>query len=315
MAIKKNQADLPRSSGGHTPDAQARFVTQVARTWWQQYQDEGNTTRAMAKEGTTFRGSDAGSCSFALALTLLERAGLGEKSNPPGMADSWRMGIGTMVHDKLEEVLPHAFPGATCEVVGITVEGEASFHADVLIEIPDDPQLINESEGTQGFGKRVLLELKTINGFAFKNSIGAGPRPAEGPRENAILQGALAAEAFDCDELVIGYLSLELVSVREAQRHNLDEERRFSAEWTFTREEFLPLAQAERARMRWIEGLVKIGQMPERTIPALPAGAVITDPNSGAWQVIEGGVPVNVGTTWHCDYCWHRDSCRQLAQG
>lgn len=314
MPIKENLSDLPRDHGGTKPDPTPRFVTTVAEAWWQQYQDEGKTTRAMAKEGTPFRGSDAGSCSFSLGLTLLERAGLGQRSNPPGMADSWRMGIGSMVHDKLEEVLPLAFPGATCEVVGVTVENEAAFHADVLIEqVREEVRHHADGDSIAVKGLRSLLELKTINGFGFKNAIGAGPRPAEGPRDNAVLQGALAAEAFDCDELVIGYLSLELVSVQEAKRHKLGEAQRFAAEWTFTKEEYLPLAQAERARLRWIKALVDARQMPDRTIPALPEGAVITDPSNGSWVVEQDGVPVNIGTTWHCDYCWHRDACRALA--
>lgn len=314
--IKTDRSATPKaSSGGRTPDPTPRFVTAVADAWWDQYQEDGHTSRAMASD-TRFRGSDAGTCSFSLGLSLLERAGLGERSDPPGQADSWRMGIGSMVHDKLEEILPRAFPGATCEVVGITVEGEASFHADVLIEqeITEDRHCSDgDSIAVKPF--RTLLELKTINGFGFKTATqGFKSREAEGPRFNAVVQAALAAEAFDCDEVVVGYLSLELVSVKEAARLGLDESQRFAAEWTFTRDEYLPLAEAERARFRWIAATVDAGRMPDRTIPALPTGAVVTDPNNGSWAVLDPAtrVPVDMGTTWHCDYCWHRTACRKL---
>lgn len=302
MAIKKNLAGTP-SRGEGVPLSEPRYVTAIAEAWHRAYLEAGKDTRAMASE-TPFRGSDAGSCSYDLGLKLLIRAGFGEQSDPPSLADTWRLNIGSMVHAALEEHLPAAFPGAACEVVGVTVEGEASFHADVLI-IHDD-------------GTKTLVELKTINGLGFKSATIGFRGPAEGPRENAILQAALAAEAYDCDEVVIGYLALENISVAEAKRHEVTEVGRFAAEWTFTREQYLPLAQAERARFRWIKALVDNGMMPDRTIPSLPEGAVVTDPGSGSWSVSDPANPLTVtdiGTTWHCSYCWNRTACRSLLGG
>lgn len=329
MAIKKDLSDVARpASGGPRPDTTPRFVTAVAKAWHQQYLDDGKDTRAMSGD-TPFRGSDAGTCSFSLGLSLLERAGLGVRSNPPTLSATWRMNIGTMVHAAMEEILPKAFPGATCEVVGITVEGEASFHADVLIKQAiycgicdhgnvgdvsnpvacaciDDPKI-----------HTTLFELKTINGTGFKSAtIGyrKGQDP-EGPRINAVTQAALAAEAFDCDEVVIGYLSMENIGDGIATANGLDDIGKFAAEWTFTREQYQPIAEQERARFRWIKATVDAGRMPDRTVPGLPDGAIITDPTNGSWTVADvGGSIKDIGRTWHCGYCWNQDHCINLAR-
>lgn len=304
MPIKTDRSATPRgASGGNKPDANPRFVTAVAKAWHAEYLAEGKDKRAMAFD-TPFRGSDAGFCSFSLALSTLVRAGLGEESNPPTLSDTWRMNLGTMIHSAMERYLPLAFPGAECEVVGVTVDNEASFHADVLIK--------NE-------GIKSLFELKSINGTGFKSAT-IGYRkdsPAEGPRSSAVLQAALAAESFDCDEVVVGYLAMECIGDGIAKTNGLDDVGKFAAEWTFTKDEYLPLAQAERARMRFIAATVAAGRMPQREIPDLPAGAVITSPATGAWSVTDPDNPLSVldvGTTWQCNYCRHQDACVELAK-
>lgn len=303
MPIKKSLADTPRgASGGNKPDEHPRFVTAVANAWHAEYLAEGKDKRAMASD-TPFRGSDAGFCSMSLALTLLVRAGFGEESNPDTLSGQWRMNLGVMIHSLMEKYLPLAFPGAQCEVVGVTVEGEASFHADVLITLDD--------------GTKILFELKSINGTGFKSAT-IGYRkdsPPEGPRSNAVLQAALAAEAFNCDEVVIGYLSMENIGDGIAKSNGLDDIGKFAAEWTFTRDQFIELAENERARLRFINATVKAGRLPDRTLPDLPDGAVITDPKSGSWSVTDPANPLNVldvGTTWQCGYCRHQDSCISL---
>jgi hypothetical protein len=311
--IKKDNADLPRGNGGGVlPDENPRFVTAIALAWYQEYLDQGKDVREMAFD-TPFRASDAGFCSMSLGLTLLERAGMGEQSNPPTLSDTWRMNLGTMIHSAMEHYLPLAFPGAKCEIVGETIDGGASFHADVLIEeqlADGDPRWGTE---TNTGWWRTLFELKSINGVGFKSAT-IGYRktsPPEGPRSSAVLQASLAAESFDCDEVVVGYLSMECIGGAIAKANGLDDIGKFAAEWTVARNEFLPLAQAERARMKWILATVDAGRLPERTIPDLPEGAIITDPSTGAWSVV-GESPLqilDVGTTWQCNYCRHQRSC------
>ena len=301
MPIKTDNADIPRgASGGNPPDEHPRFVTAVADAWYQQYIEAGKDVRAMSFD-TPFRGSDAGFCSYSLALTLLERAGLGTQSNPPTLSDTWRMSLGTMIHAQMEHYLPLAFPGAECEVVGKTIDDEASFHADVLIKDK---------------GKRTLFELKTINGTGFKSAtIGfRKDTPPEGPRSSAVLQAALAAEAFNCDEVVIGYLAMELIGPAIAKTNGLDDTAKFAAEWTYSRDEFIALAEDERARLRFIKATVDAGRMPDRVIPDLPRGSMITDPATGAWTVTDApsGTILDIGTTWQCNYCRHQDSCVAL---
>jgi hypothetical protein len=316
--IKSDRSATPRGgSGGNKPDANPRFVTAVAQAWHQEYLDEGKDKRAKAFD-TPFRASNAGFCSMSLALGLLVEAGLGVESNPPTLSDLWRMNLGTMIHSTMEHYLPLAFPGAECEVVGKSVDGEVSFHADVLIKQPHP----SAEEAKAGLEWRTLFELKSINGTGFKSST-IGYRkdsPAEGPRSSAVLQAALAAEAFDCDEVVVGYLSMENIGDGIAKTNGLDDIGKFAAEWTYTRDEYLPLAQAERARMKWIAATVDAGRLPTRSIPDLPDGAVITDPSTGSWSVVDGDEVLgdfkilDIGKTWQCGYCRHADSCIQLAK-
>jgi hypothetical protein len=299
VPISKSLSDTPRGgSGGNKPDENPRFVTAIAKAWHEKYLADGKDSRAMSFD-TPFRASDAGFCSMSLGFTLLQRAGMGEPSNPDTLSGQWRMGLGSTIHEMLDEYLPLAFPGAECEVVGQTAEGEASFHADVLITLDD--------------GYKVLLELKSINGAGFKSSTIGFRRdsPAEGPRDSAVMQAALAAEAFDCDEVVVGYLSMENIGDAIAKSNGLDDIGKFAAEWTYTKDEYLPIAQAERARMRWIKATIDAGRMPERTIPGLPEGAVITNPKTGDWAVTDPltGQMTDIGKTWQCGYCRHQDSC------
>jgi hypothetical protein len=253
---------------------------------------------------------------MSLGLTLLERAGLGVQSNPPTLSDTWRMNLGTMIHSAMERYLPVAFPGAKCEIVGQTIDGSASFHADVLITIPAGvDERDKEDLPLEVPERKILFELKSINGVGFKSAT-IGYRktsPAEGPRSSAVLQAALAAESFDCDEVVVGYLSMECIGGAIAKANDLDDIGKFAAEWTITKDEYLPMAQAERARMKWILATVDAGRLPDRTIPDLPEGAIITDPSTGSWSVTNmQDQIVDVGTTWQCNYCRHQRSCVQL---
>jgi hypothetical protein len=155
------------------------------------------------------------------------------------------------------------------------------------------------------------LEIKTINGYGMKMAAGARG-DAEGPRTSAITQGALNALAVDADELVILVLSLELMSERELAKlgPGKTEVDRFVAEWTFTREQYEPVARAEIARINKILALNDEHKLPPRVMPGLPDGARIVDPKRGAWHVVVDGQVTQAGTHWQCaNYCRHRDRC------
>lgn len=219
-------------------------------------------------------------------------------TNPPTIAAAWRMGLGSLVHDQLQKVLVDLFPDAEIEV-RVQIEDFGSARADAIIR----RKILRDTHVT-------LLELKTMNGFAYKLAVSKFKGAPEGPKRNAIVQGAVAARAVDADLLIIGVLSMENVGDSIAKSSDLSEIQKFAAEWHYTREQYLPYAEQEIKRVRKIIEIVDEGALPPRHHPEIPAGARITNPATGLWSVQDDdGNIVMSGNAWVCDYCWNRDRC------
>lgn len=301
MTLKADHSTLPRqqTAEGNPPDKNPRFVTALAQAWHAQYLADGRDERATAN-GSLLRGSDAATCGRQLSYEIRRRRGdIGmERSNPSTIADAYRFGLGSMVHDVFQEALIAAFPGAEIEVVGVFTDPDLSLHADAKI--------VHE-------GKTIAFELKTTNGFSFKRIATSGRQPAEGPKLSAILQGAMAAKAFNADELVVAYLSMELLSPTEAKRQGVDDIGRFACEYTYLPEVFLPLADAELARLAAIQKATDAGEDVPRFIPGVtPLGAEVQDPATGRWELRDpsNDYILNSGTAWPCQgYCPHALRC------
>jgi hypothetical protein len=299
VPIKKDHSDIPFASRatGKPPVERPIIVSLVAETWHRKYVEEGNDQLAMSIEGRLFRASWAAKrCDRALQYAM-QKVGA---SNPPSLADHWRFGIGSMVHEVVQQILPAAFPHADIEAAvdlrPIGIDGAAS--ADVVLRDMD------------GNALRVI-ELKTINGFGFKKSATAFKGPAEGPRWSAVVQGALSAAALNAvDGLVIGYLSLENLSPNMAV-HASGEVGRFAAEWHYTLDECKEIAAAEAARVNNVINYIASDGLTARTLhePELPSGASVVNPERGMWNIVIDGQVVGAGSTWLCDYCDHRDTC------
>lgn len=242
------------------------------------------------------------------AVLLAEAAlDVAKPTNPPSMADSWRFGLGKMVHEGIQAAVAKAFPGSQSEVI-VTFDGDGvpgGGHADIVHDEPVHTPSAQAKIQTL----RTVVEVKTINGFGFKTAATTFKGWPEGPRGAAIVQGAVNAHALHADLLVILYLSLELLSPDVARRNNVDEIGRFTAEWWYERDQFEPIARAELKRVGQIFDLVDNDNIVPRQIPDLPHGARITDPGKGLWVVEEGGQIVDTGSTWHCSYCRWRDRC------
>ena len=307
MALKNVHSDLPAGGGGDgfPPDEIPRFGLSLVQAWADTDIPDGEKPHAI--EGTSFRLSWAGKCARDLGYWMM---GL-TPSNPLDLADYWRMGLGTMVHEHLQSMFTTAFPGASIEhkvdLRELDEPVDGSGHIDIYIakqavHAPADPIPLRE--------RSTVIEVKTMNGFGFKRAIGARG-PAEGPRSNALRQGALEAYAVDADELVILYLALELLSPDEFKRFGgVHEAQKFLAEWTYTREQYQPIAKTELRRVAAIQELVDKGVLPPRSIPDLPPKSRITDPARGDWQLLdEAGQIVNMGNYWMCKYCGNQDRC------
>ena len=285
---------------GRRPDADAWFVKDVVDNWYEEYRALEGEGREFALPESKWRGSWAGSCARQVAYHV---AGV-EETNPTTVADAWRFWIGKLLHDKVQEQVMAKYPGSTIEGKVRIGEG-GSGHFDILVVTPE--------------GKRILIELKSINGTGYKMSVlgkAARERRPEGARVSAIMQGAMYAASLDPlpDELIVAYFSLELVSQQNAMHYLADEYQRFASQWTFSQEDYLVIARDEMRR------LDKIVAITERSGPgAVPR--IVPDPNmpphrirnprSGLYDIIdiETGDVIGKDRAWQCAYCSHQDQC------
>lgn len=299
MPINRSIADLPRADRPEgNPPSDNNFVAEaIADAWFEAYLAAGEDQKGLAiPEAGPYRGSMASKrCDRALYYGLAQVP----PSNPPGQADMWRMGLGSSVHVMLQEIIDKLFPGSENEVIidlrKIGVPGSA--HADIVIEHK---------------GRRTLVEVKSINGFGFKMIATSFKGAAEGARFGDVMQGALSAAAYDCEQLVVAYLSMEVVSPQMAASYSKTEAGRFAAEWHYTIEELQPQIDAEIARIDRILLDVEHQVPSSRRLiaPDYPLDAIVTSPEDGMWMVKgEGAAIEDTGDTWMCAYCWHRDIC------
>lgn len=319
------------------PDVEPQFMPVLAQAWFEANgRDDDKPT---AVPGSRVRASEAGMCARMVAYSIERRdvlkhlAGLDlgsidaeegdaeawrerlantDPTNPPTIADAWRMGLGSMVHDRLEDAMKSAFPNAEVEVkVSFEDYVDGSGAVDIVVtEQRSEMRHSSDGDGIAVVPFVTVIEVKTINGWGFKKSTGAQGDP-EGPKQGHVLQAAMSAVALDADRVVVGYLAMELLSPAAAKRAGVDEIGRFTAEWSFDRDEFEPMAKAEFARQAKILTILdaKGPAAVPRSIPSLPIGALITQPKTGLWSVTTDGKITNSGTTWQCDYCRYRDRC------
>ena len=305
MPIKNDLSSLPPAlrRDGMLPVEKPIVVSLLAQRWFEQYVADGQVDRAKAMPERRFRASWASKrCDRSLQYALTNV----EASDPSTLADYWRFGMGTLVHDALEDVIHNLFPDALCEVPidlkPIGLDGSAT--VDIVLPATDNRRAI-------------VIEVKTINGFGFKKAATSFKGPAEGPRWGAIVQGALAAAVFDAD-LIIAYLSLESMSPSLAISYGDGSDvGRFAAEWHIDAEQAKAIATAEVQRINRVLALTDAEIVAPREIHdrELQPGATVTDPKRGMWTVEDNGKVVSTGTTWMCDYCDHRAKCIEDGAG
>lgn len=299
MPIRSDNSSLPYPSrkDGLPPVPNPQVVPILAQRWFDKYQADGQVNLAKAIPERRFRASWASKrCDRSLQYALDDVSA----SDPATIADYWRFGIGTMVHEALQDVLLDLFAGSEVEVkvdlMPIGLDGSAT--VDIVLPATDER-------------RPVVIEVKTINGFGFKKAATAFKGPAEGPRWGAVVQGALAAAALKAD-LIIAYLSLENLSPNLAMSYGDGTDvGRFAAEWHFDYDAVQRIASAEVARINRVIALSDAGIVTPRAMhdPEIADGAVVTDPSKGMWVVRDGENVIGTGRTWMCDYCDHVSTC------
>lgn len=312
MAIANDLSHLPRAGDGLQPDAKPRFVQVLVEKWMAENEEAGEKPHAI--EGTRFRHSDAGKCARMLGY---KAAGL-PKSNPMDESGTMNTRLGTILHDAWQEALQARYGDvAAIEVVVGSLEADRSGHVDAVIrwDDPADVPLDVRGPGWSDEGRyTIAYELKSQGGWGFKSSIGRAQRgkPAEGPKTDHLLQGAINALDVDADELVIGYIGKEALGKQYKVEQEID---RFLAEWTFTREQFEPVARDELQRVEGAYGVIDEGLLPRRICPDMPPGAEVDDPSKGTWTVIVEGKVTDTGSVWQCNYCDYQDLCGGTPKG
>ena len=219
------------------------------------------------------------------------------------------MGLGSIVHTHLSPAIERWVANDMDVIVHEEMEpplGAHGFgHIDMVIEVAQQGATDPEEN------KKIVVELKPINGTGFKKSI-----QGEGPRHGAVLQGSLYANALNADLLVVCYLAVELLSPGWAEAKGFDNYGRFGAEWHYTPDQFVPLAKQEIERLEWIaktaHGVPGIEGVPRsfsESDPDIPDGAVIIDPKTGIWTQYEDETIISKGKAWQCNYCRYQDRC------
>lgn len=315
MAIKRIHDDLPPAGDLVTdnqthPDRNPRFGPLLAQKWERHHKAN---PLPRAHPDARFRHSDAGNCARALGYAAIDLP----ESNPMDLAGFWVVELGHMIHRAWQEALQETYPDAEIEVK--VHEGRRAGHIDAVVRIPRNPDQARPywapEEGHPPYV--IAIEGKSVGGYAYQLAVGARGLP-EGPKDAHVVQAALHGRAVDADEIVVVYWSRDAISIQQAERKpQVAGFTRITAEWTFQRDDYEPIAAAEVARVDSILQLVDEGTLPARKIPGLPTRSIVVRPSEGVWVQYdaEGRATGKSGSAWQCAYCRHQQLCSLTKPG
>jgi len=265
----------------------------------QELHEKSQVAKPTAK-GTPLRYSSSFGCSRQQGYAAFGAPA----SEPMDEAGAWVTGLGTIIHEALQDAISRRFPSAQFEVASQV--GEVSGSCDALIDVYD--------VGTNYGGTHILYELKTMGTWSFDSQVGwsrmrgtFSKEGGKGPALKAITQAGMNALGIELENpkirietVVMGSITFEALSKQKASNMGIDGVNRFLAEYEIPRSEWEPLAMAELARMNSIASVVNQGYLPDRIALDDNGVAVELNPNSSAWQ---------------CEYCAFRTLCKQDGYG
>jgi len=256
--------------------------------------------------GTPLRYSSAFGCGRQQGYAALGA----EPTEPMDEAGAWATGLGTIVHEALQDCISRKFPSAQFEVASQL--GDVSGSCDALIASADfEPFATWDVDFSQG--THVLYELKTMGTYSFDKQVGwnrmrGQANEGEGPALKAIAQAgmnALGIEASDpsikIEWLVMGSITFEALSKNKAANMGVEGTNRFLAEFYLPRNEWEPIAHEEMNRMRGLAWTIDKGYLADRVAIDDNGNAIELNPNSGKF--------------WQCDYCAFRTLCVEDGPG
>lgn len=317
MSIKRDLRDLLSQPGPATaPDTDNWLARQVFTSWLAAKNErDGEHVRS---SDAPFWASDGATCARKLSYSLLERAGLATKTNPPDIASMWRFNLGDVVHEAIQSSLPDADHEVRAVLTDDDGNDLVSCRADTIVPI----QYEDEANGPVPADGMAVVEIKSMNGFGFKMAVTNFKGPAEGPRWSAVVQLALTCKALvqngrtDLTHGIVLLASLENISPNMAKDFADSEIAKFSAQFTYPIDELLAIADDIIPRLINIRRVVGEGNLAPRVLndPEIPKAARVVNPTTGAWELHDrdGGL-IRAGTTWMCGYCDWQDQC--LADG
>lgn len=264
--------------------------------------DELHVASAVKKPtamGTPLRYSSAFGCARQQGYAAFDVV----PTEPMDEAGAWATGLGTIIHEKLQDALSRKFPSSRFEVPSKI--DDISGSCDALIassEINDDAQ-----------GTHVLYELKTMGTYSFDKQVGWNRMrgtvgEGKGPAMKAIAQAGMNAmgimagdPTISIEWLVMGSITFEALSKNKAANAGVSGVNRFLAEYWIPKEEWFPIADSEIQRMNAIAHAVDQGYLPDRMGVGDDGGIIALNPN--------------IGKFWQCDYCAFRTHCQQDGGG
>lgn len=255
--------------------------------------EKSGTIKPTAR-GTTMRYSSAFGC-----LRQQGYAGMDyEPTEPMDASGAWVTGLGTIIHEHLQEAIGRKFPSAQFEVSSKI--GDISGSCDALISTHD--------VGSYFGGTHVLYELKTMGTFSFDKQVGwnrmRGNRSDKGPGGpaiKAVAQAGINALGIETENpeirietLIMGSIAFEALSKNKAENMGVDGANRFLAEFYVSRDEWEPIAVSEVGRIQSAADVLKSGNLPERFAVDDECQFIELNPR---------------GRFWQCDYCSFRSQC------
>lgn len=254
--------------------------------------ERSNVPKPTAR-GTGLRYSSAFACARQQSYAALGA----EPTEPVDFSGAWVMGLGTIVHEALQEAIARKFPNAEFEVASEDANGQVSGSCDALI--------IGHEYGN------ILYELKTMGTYSFDKQVGwnrmrATQGTVEGPALKAIAQAGMNALGIErernitIDFLILGSITFEALSKQKAERMGVSDENRVLAEYAIAREVWEPLALSELERMNNIASSLHNGFISDR----------VARDDDGAVKMLSPE-----GSDWNCAYCAFRTVCSQDGPG
>ena len=221
-------------------------------------------------------------------------------SEPMDEAGAWVTGIGTIIHEAAQAAILKAYPSAEFEVVSGT--NYISGSCDALIPVSDSP------DGAT----HVLWELKTMGTYSFDKQVGWNRmrgewKYPEGPALKAIAQAGMNAlgieatrEGVRIEDVVMGSVTFEALSITKADKMDVKDYNRFLAEFWIPRDVWEPLSLSELHRAEGIFKDVEQGLLPDRVARDDEGMHITLNPSGRAWQ---------------CDYCSFKTVCNADGDG